>query len=221
MLSTAQAATIEKVRQNLIEFDAPSLEESVHSALDAGVGTLDIILGMADGMDEVGKMYEKGDFFLPELIMAGSTMAAGMAVLQPLLAGEEGAGGGSLGKVVLGTVKGDLHDIGKNLVRMMLEGARFEVIDLGVDVPPQKFVEALKENDAHLLALSALLTTTLKGMDDTIKALKTAGIREQVRVMIGGAPISQEFADQIGADGYAPSAVQAVGVAKRLFAIEE
>ncbi|MCX6078503.1 MAG: cobalamin-dependent protein [Chloroflexi bacterium] len=221
LLSTAQAAIIEQIRQNLIEFDASGVQASVHSALDAGIGTLDIILGMAYGMDEVGKMYEKGDFFLPELIMAGSTMAAGMAVLQPLLAGEEGAGGGSLGKVVLGTVKGDLHDIGKNLVRMMLEGARFEVIDLGVDVPPQKFVEALKEHDAHLLALSALLTTTLKGMDDTIKALKAAGMREQVRVMIGGAPISKEFADQIGADGYAPSAVQAVGVAKRLIGIEE
>lgn len=221
LLSTAQAVIIEQVRQNLIEFDGPGVQESVHSALDAGVGTLDIILGMADGMDEVGKMYEKGDFFLPELIMAGSTMAAGMAVLQPFLAGEEGTGGGPLGKVVLGTVKGDLHDIGKNLVRMMLEGARFEVIDLGVDVPPERFIDALKKHDAHLLALSALLTTTLKGMDDTIKALETAGIREKVRVMIGGAPISQEFADQIGADGYAPSAVQAVGVAKRLFGIEE
>jgi 5-methyltetrahydrofolate--homocysteine methyltransferase len=219
-LSAAQTTIIEQVRQRLIEFDGPGIQAAVQSALDAGLGTLEIILGMADGMDEVGKMYEKGDFFLPELIMAGSTMATGMAVLQPLLAGEEGASGGSLGKVVLGTVKGDLHDIGKNLVRMMLEGARFEVIDLGVDVPPQKFVEALKEHDAHLLAMSALLTTTLKGMDDTIKALKVAGIREQVRVMIGGAPISQEFANQIGADGYAPSAVQAVGEAKRLFGIE-
>lgn len=220
-LSAAQVAIIEQVRQRLIAFDGPGVQESVQTALDAGLGTLDIILGMADGMDEVGKMYEKGEFFLPDLIMAGSTMEAGMAVLQPLLAGEEGASGGSLGKVVLGTVKGDLHDIGKNLVRMMLEGARFEVVDLGVDVPPEKFVEALKEQDAHLLAMSALLTTTLKGMDDTIKALKAAGIREQVRVMIGGAPISQEYADQIGADGYAPSAVQAVSEAKRLFGIEE
>ncbi len=220
-LSAAQVTIIEQVRQRLIEFDGPGIQAAVQSALDAGLGTLEIILGMADGMDEVGKMYENGEFFLPELIMAGSTMATGMAVLQPLLASEGGASVGSMGKVVLGTVKGDLHDIGKNLVRMMLEGARFEVIDLGVDVPPQKFVEALKEHDAHLLALSALLTTTLKGMDDTIKALNAAGMREQVRVMIGGAPISQEFADQIGADGYAPSAVQAVGVAKRLFGIQE
>ncbi len=220
-LNAAQASAIDDVRQRLVAFDGPGVQRAVQAALDAGLGTFEIILGMADGMDEVGKMYEGGEFFLPELVMAGATMQAGMTVLQPLLAGEGGASGGSLGKVVLGTVKGDLHDIGKNLVRMMLEGARFEVIDLGVDVPPEKFVEVLKEQGAPLLAMSALLTTTLKGMKDTIQALEAAGMRRNVRVMIGGAPISQEYADQIGADGYAPSAVQAVAEAKRLLGLQD
>ena len=220
-LSTDQALALKQVRQHLVAFDGQGVQRAVQAALDAGLGTFDIILEMADGMDEVGKMYESGEFFLPELVMAGATMQAGMAVLQPLLAGQEGAGGGSLGKVVLGTVKGDLHDIGKNLVKMMLEGARIEVIDLGVDVSPERFVEVLKEQDAHLLAMSALLTTTLKSMKDTIQALDAAGLRKQVRVMIGGAPISQEYADQIGADGYAPTAVQAVGEAKRLLGFQD
>ena len=220
-LSTDQALAIEQVRRHLVTFDGQGVQRAVQAALDAGLGTFDIILAMADGMDEVGKMYESGEFFLPELVMAGATMQAGMTVLQPLLAGQEGASGASLGKVVLGTVKGDLHDIGKNLVKMMLEGARFEVVDLGVDVPPERFVDVLKEQDAPLLAMSALLTTTLKSMKDTIQALEAAGMRKQVRVMIGGAPISQEYADQIGADGYASTAVQAVGEAKRLLGFQD
>ena len=143
-------------------------------------------------------------------------MQAGMEVLQPALKAAGGAGRISKGKVILGTVKGDLHDIGKNLVRTMLEGAQFEVIDLGVDVPPEKFVEAVRLHQPQIVAMSALLTTTLKGMKMTVDALREAGLDGQVKVMIGGAPVSREYANQIGAQGYAESAVSAVYEATRL-----
>jgi 5-methyltetrahydrofolate--homocysteine methyltransferase len=178
-----------------------------------------IIDGMAAAMTEVGKLYESGDYFLPQLVMAGATMQDGMGVLTPLLKDEGGTEAISKGKVILGTVKGDLHDIGKNLVKIMLEGARFEVIDLGVDVGPDKFVEAVKDQGAKLVAMSALLTTTIRNMKLTMETLEAAGLRDQVKVMIGGAPLSREFANQIGAEGYASTAVGAVYEAERLLGV--
>jgi len=212
-----QQAALERVRDNLIIFDQDEVKQAVQAALKLEIRPFDIILqGLALGMQEVGRLYELGDYFLPQLVMAGATMQAAMGVLQPSLQGSGGTAAISKGKVILGTVKGDLHDIGKNLVRTMLEGASFEVIDLGVDVPPQKFVEAAKSHGAQLVALSALLTTTLQGMQQTVEALKAAGLAGCVRVMIGGAPVSREYADQIGAEGYAASAVGAIAEAERL-----
>jgi len=165
------------------------------------------------GMDIVGEKFKKNEFYVPELLIAARAMKTGMEVLRPILVGK---GVKSSGKVVLGTVQGDLHDIGKNLVGMMLEGAGFEIIDLGIDVSSEKFVEAVKENNAHLVGLSALLTTTMPYMKDVIKAMEEAGLREKIKIMIGGAPITQDYADEIGADGYAPDAASAVDKAKEI-----
>ena len=215
--SEEQQACLQDVRLSLAAFDTTGLQETIQKALLLGMLPFDIILfGMAEGMQMVGALYEQGEYFLPELVMAGATMQAGMEVLQPALKAAGGAGSISKGKVILGTVKGDLHDIGKNLVRTMLEGAQFEVIDLGVDVPPEKFVEAVRLHQPQIVAMSALLTTTLKGMKMTVDALREAGLDGQVKVMIGGAPVSREYADQISAQGYAESAVSAVYEATRL-----
>jgi 5-methyltetrahydrofolate--homocysteine methyltransferase len=212
-----QQGSLETVRQRLAAFDVSGLQQAVLDALQLELPPFDIILhGMAAGMQMVGALYEQGEYFLPELVLAGSTMQAGMEVLQPALKAAGGAQAISKGKVILGTVKGDLHDIGKNLVRTMLEGAQFEVIDLGVDVSPEKFVEAVRAHQPQILGMSALLTTTLKGMKMTVEALREAGLDEKVKVMIGGAPVSREYADQIGAPGYADSAVSAVYEAERL-----
>ena len=215
--SVVQQAGLQEVRQQLAAFDASGLQQAVQDALKIGLLPFEIILyGMAEGMQMVGKLYEQGEYFLPELVMAGATMQAGMEVLQPALKAAGGAQAISKGRVVLGTVKGDMHDIGKNLVRTMLDGAQFEVIDLGVDVPPEKFVEAVRHHQPQIVAMSALLTTTLKGMKMTIDALREAGLDGQVKIMIGGAPVSREYADQIGAQGYAESAVSSVYEAERL-----
>jgi len=163
-------------------------------------------------MDEVGRRYEEGDFFVPEMLIAARAMQSGLHVLKPhLVQGDVG----SAGKIVIGTVKGDLHDIGKNLVAMMLEGAGFEVIDLGTDVDPQRFVQSAKDG-AQVIGLSALLTTTMSNMAVTIDALKQAGVRDQVKVIVGGAPVTAEFAKQIGADGFAPDASTAARVVRQL-----
>jgi 5-methyltetrahydrofolate--homocysteine methyltransferase len=212
-----QQASLQEVRQCLAAFDPNNLQRAVLAALQIGLLPFDIILyGMAEGMQGVGALYEQGEYFLPELVLAGSTMQAGMEALQPALKAAGGAQAISKGKVILGTVKGDLHDIGKNLVRTMLEGAQFEVIDLGVDVSPEKFVEAVRTHRPAIVAMSALLTTTLKGMKMTVDSLHAAGLDGQVKVMIGGAPVSREYANQIGAQGYANSAVSAVYEAERL-----
>jgi len=219
-LTDQQTVAIERIRFCLVEFDQKGIKLAVQVALDAGLRPFDIIIhGMAQGMEDVGKLYEQGDYYLPELVMAGATMKDGMSVLQPIMAGEGGAGAASKGKIVLGTVQGDMHDIGKNLVRTMLEGASFQVVDLGVDVSPEKFIEAAKAENAQIIALSALLTTTLKGMKLTVEALQAAGLRDRVHVMIGGAPVSNKYAEQIGADGYASTAVGAVREAERLLSL--
>ena len=217
-LSREQRDALAHLQDCLLEFDGPGLAGAVQSALGAGLSPLDIVLrGMAAGMKQVGQLYEAGEFFLPQLVMAGATMKQGMVALEPLLQGTERAGGRHA--VVLGTVQGDLHDIGKNLVGMMLQGAGFAVFDLGVDVAPQRFVEAVVAQEADIVALSALLTTTMPNMGRVLDLLAESGLRERVKVMIGGAPISQAFADRIEADGYAADAVKAIEVAQRLLGV--
>jgi corrinoid protein of di/trimethylamine methyltransferase len=200
--------------QAILKGDARAASAAVHSALDHGAAPLDLLQTvMVPAMDEVGRAFECGDYFVPELLLAGRAMKAALEPLRPLLA----AGAAEpAGRVVIGTVAGDLHDIGKNIVISMLEGAGFAVTDLGVDVSPQKFVNAVRAKQPDLLCLSALLTVTMPAMRTTIGALSAAGLRDQVRVMVGGAPVSQAFADEIGADGYSDNAAAAVTLARKL-----
>jgi 5-methyltetrahydrofolate--homocysteine methyltransferase len=183
-------------------------------AIDEGVPAGDILNdGLVAGMSVVGEKFKANEFYVPEVLIAARAMKSAMALLRPLLA-ETGVQ--PKGTIVIGTVRGDLHDIGKNLVAMMLEGGGYEVIDLGVDVSPEKFVEAVQGGTARIVGLSALLTTTMPAMKDTIEALKEAGLRDRVAVLIGGAPVTQDYADEIGADGYAPDAASAVDKANEL-----
>jgi methylmalonyl-CoA mutase cobalamin-binding domain/chain len=168
---------------------------------------------MVPAMDEVGRRYEQEEYFVPELLLAARAMKGSLELLRPLLA-ERGAQ--PTGRVAIGTVKGDLHDIGKNLVASLLEGGGFEVIDLGADVPPERFIEAIQQKGVQVVALSALLTVTMPSMKLTIDALKDAGVRGGVKVMVGGAPVTQQYADEIGADGYSENASGAVAIARKL-----
>ena len=188
--------------------------QKVEQALKSGIDPVVILNeSLIAAMNEVGRLFEEGEYFVPEMLIAARAMQAGLAVLKPqlMIADVESAG-----KVVIGTVKGDLHDIGKNLVTMMLEGVGFEVQDLGTDVPPEKFVEAVRDSGADIVAMSALLTTTMPGMNHAITALEEAGLRESVKILVGGAPITESFASQIGADGFAADASRAVRIAKSL-----
>lgn len=190
----------------------------VHQALTTGVAPLAIIQqGLAPGMTEVGVRFKAGDYFLPEVLVSAKTMAAGVAILEPLLAG--GTQQEPLGTVLIGTVAGDVHDIGKNIVAMMLRGAGFAVTDLGVNVSSENFVDAVREHRPDILALSALLSTTMPAQEKTIAALAAAGLRDSVKIMVGGAPVKQKWADQIGAESYAADAVEAVDKAKELLGI--
>ncbi len=206
---------LEQIRASVIEGNAKAAEAQVQQALDAGEKP-DVVLNSAliPAMSEVGQKFEDGEYFVPEMLIAARAMQAGLKLLKPLLAA---SGAEPIGTVAIGTVKGDLHDIGKSLVAMMLEGAGFEIMDLGVDVTPEKFVAAVN-NGANVVAMSALLTTTMPNMQNTIKALTDAGLREKVHVMVGGAPVTEAYAKQIGADGYAPDASAAVRKAKELLA---
>ena len=218
-LPAAQEAALREVRERLISMDGEGIKAAVRDALGTGLAPFDIVtMGMAEGMAEVGRRYEEGDFFLPELVMAGGTMKEGMTVLGPLLKSDEGGKVRSKGTVLFGTVEGDLHDIGKNIVETLLEAAGYEVHDLGVGQSAASFVAKVRETDADVVAMSALLTTTMKNMAGVIEALEQAGLRERVRVMVGGAPITRDFANLIGAEGYAPDAVKAVREADRLMA---
>jgi 5-methyltetrahydrofolate--homocysteine methyltransferase len=170
---------------------------------------------MIPAMNEVGRRYEANEYFVPELLIAARAMKASLELIRPLLTAQ---GAEPAGRVVIGTVKGDLHDIGKNLVAAMLEGAGFEVIDLGVDVPAEKFIAAAQEKHATVIAMSALLTTTMGSMKTVIEAMKTSGVRGKIKVMIGGAPVTQKYADEIGADGYSNNANAAVALARKLVA---
>lgn len=194
--------------------DGEGLTVLIKEALDEGVSASEILNNMLiPGMDIVGEQMESGEMFIPEVLMVAQIMGGAVEVLKPLL-GEEG--GSQVGKVVIGTVKGDLHDIGKNLVCMMMESTGFQMIDLGVDVEPEKFVQAIKDTDCDIIALSALLTTTMGMIKRTVEAITESGYRDKVKIIIGGAPVSQEFSDTIGADGYADDAGSASKLAKAL-----
>jgi 5-methyltetrahydrofolate--homocysteine methyltransferase len=208
------ADILEKIASNLYDGEDGQVAELVQEALDQGMGPEEVLSGgLIAGMDVVGKDFKAGDLFVPEVLIAARAMHAGMAVLRPLLAESDIP---SAGKYVIGTVEGDLHDIGKNLVRMMLEGAGFETVDLGTDVKADAFVEAVREHQPVLLGMSALLTTTMVNMRGTIEALTEAGLRDSLKIMVGGAPVTAAFAEEVGADAYAPDAASAVDVARSL-----
>jgi 5-methyltetrahydrofolate--homocysteine methyltransferase len=205
---------ISAIYQAVLEGDADATKQGVEAALQAGLQANTIMQdGLIAAMGEVGRQYEEGEFFVPEMLISARAMQAGLGPLKPLLAQ---SGMKSTGMIVIGTVKGDLHDIGKNLVGMMLEGAGFEVIDLGTDVTPEKFVDAVRQRQPQIVAMSALLTTTMSNMGNTIQALKDAGVRDQVKVIIGGAPVTDDYARKIGADGFSPDASSAARLAKSL-----
>ena len=207
-------ADLKQIAENLIQGKAEKVKELVQKAVDEGEDVEKILNeALLAGMSVVGDKFKRNEFYVPEVLIAARAMKAGMEVIRPFLVEKNIKGEGT---VVLGTVKGDLHDIGKNLVGMMLEGAGFEVVDLGVDIPAEKFVEEIKKTDAQIVGMSALLTTTMPAMKDVIAALTKEGIRKNVKVMIGGAPVTQDYADEIGADGYAPDAASAVDKAKEL-----
>lgn len=204
---------LEKIKNYLINFDIENLKKECKEAIDKGISPYRIIMdGMSKGMDIVGKKYEEGKFFLSDLIMAGETMKEGMEVLKPYLKESEIK---KIGKVVIGTIKGDLHDIGKNIVATLLTAAGFEVIDLGVDVSPEKFLEAIREYKPNILGMSALLTTTMIEMENVIKEIEKFGLRKDIKIIVGGAPLNEEFARKIGADAYAIDAVTGVNICKK------
>jgi corrinoid protein of di/trimethylamine methyltransferase len=196
--------------------DAKTAKTITEQALAGGVEPLHLVQAfMMPAMAEVGRRFECNDYFVPELLLSARAMKAALELIRPLLVA---SGTEPVGRVALGTVKGDLHDIGKNLVGAMLEGGGYEVIDLGVNVTPEQFVAAVKEKKANIVAMSALLTTTMPAMKTTIEALEQAGVRQQVKVLVGGAPISQKYAQEIGADGYSESAAGAVAAARKVCA---
>jgi 5-methyltetrahydrofolate--homocysteine methyltransferase len=198
----------------IVKGNAKKAEEITRAALAAKVDPTELVQKyMIPAMDDVGKRFECNEYFVPELLIAARAMKISLALITPYLVEK---GSQPTGRVVIGTVQGDLHDIGKNLVASMLEGGGFQVVDLGVDVPPQKFVEAAKEKDGTIVALSALLTTTMTTMKAVIEALQQAGLRQKTKVIIGGAPITQQYSDEIGADGYSDNASSAVALARKL-----
>ena len=209
---------LERIKESLISGDIEQTEELTSSALQAGVSAKEILdKGLIPGLDVVGKRFQEGEYFFPELLVSGEAMKASLARLKPELAKSSSA---TVGKYIIGTVKGDIHDIGKNIVIMMLEGNGWEVTDLGIDVPVEDFVKAVKEKDCQILGMSALLTTTIPRLAETIEALKAEGLRDKVRVMVGGVSVTKEHADTIGADAFGKDAVDAVAEAKKLIGKE-
>lgn len=207
-------ARIEELYEAVLAGDKSTAEHLTREAIEASADPQSLIdQGMIPAMDEVGRRFEEEEYFVPELLLSARAMKAALAIVTPLLSE---SGGSHKGRVVIGTVQGDLHDIGKNLVSSMLEGAGFEVIDLGTDVSPEQFVTAVEENAADLVGLSALLTATMPSMKTTIEAFEAAGIRDRVKVMVGGAPLSTDYAEEIKADAYADNATAAVRTAQAL-----
>lgn len=198
----------------ILDGDVTGAQDGVQAALATNLEPGDILgEGMIAAMREVGKRFEEGDYYVPEMLVAARAMQEALSLLKPSLVASDVKAAGT---VAIGTVKGDLHDIGKNLVKLMLEGAGFEVKDLGVDVPPERFAEAISGGDVDIVALSALLTTTMPHMKTTIDVIQAAGLRDRVKIIIGGAPVTQEYADQIGADGFSADASSAPGLAQSL-----
>lgn len=207
-------SALEEIREGIMDGDMQLVQDKVNEALETGVEAPVILRqGLIPAMAEVGRLFEAGEYFVPEVLIAARAMKAGLTILKPKLIEADVE---PVGTVAAGTVKGDLHDIGKNLVCMMLEGAGFEIMDLGTDVSPESFVDAVKNEGVDLVAMSALLTTTMPNMKTTLDALQEAGVRDKVRVMVGGAPVTQAYADEIGADGYAADASRAATLAKQL-----
>ncbi len=207
---------LSKLHDSILKGDTKTAVAVTRQALDAGVNPMEIVTGcMVPAMDEVGRRFEAEEYFVPELLLAARAMKGALELIRPLLAAR---GAQPAGRVIIGTVKGDLHDIGKNLVGSMLEGAGFEVIDLGADVAPDAFAEAVKAKNADLIALSALLTVTMPSMKATVEALSRHGVRDRVKVIIGGAPVTRDFAAAIGADGYGENATSAVTLARTMVA---
>ncbi len=204
----------EELATAVLEGNGDAVPGLVHKGLDEGKTAKEILdNGLIVGMDEVGVRFKRGDMFVPEVLMSAEAMKAGMTILRPLLAEAKEE---MMGTIVIGTVEGDLHDIGKNLVAMMCEGSGFEIVNLGFDQPPQAFIDAIKEHQPDVVGMSALLTTTMRAMGHTIKAIEEAGLRDQIKIMVGGAPVDQDFADRIGADGYGSNGPAASDLAKRL-----
>ncbi|RLC63499.1 MAG: cobalamin-binding protein [Chloroflexi bacterium] len=204
----------ERLSTAVLEGDAEKAAKLTRKALDKGLVPKEILdNGLVVGMNEVGVRFKRGDMFVPEVLMSADAMAAGMELLRPELVA---SGAKLIGKILLGTVKGDLHDIGKNLVGMMCEGAGFEIVDIGFDAEPEKFIAAVKEHQPDVVGMSAMLTTTMRAMGHTIKAIEEAGLRDRVKIMVGGAPVDAEFAKRIGADGYGSNAPAGVDLAKQL-----
>jgi len=207
-------ALYEQIADEVVKGKADAVKELVNKAISDGISAEDILNnGLVAGMNIVGEKFKNNEFFIPEVLVSARAMTAGLGILNPLLAE---ANVKAKGKVVIGTVKGDLHDIGKNIVGMMLQGAGYEIVDLGADVPKEKFIESVEKEDAQLVGMSALLTTTMIYMQEVIQGLKDAGLRDKVRVIIGGAPVTQAYADKIEADGYAPDAASAIDLAESL-----
>ena len=207
---------LEDLREKTMKGKRKETGPLVQQALDEGIDPQEILDAMIEAMGVIGDRFSKGECFVPEMLVAARAMSAGTDVLKPAMAAE---GTEPLGHAVIGTVKADMHDIGKNLVRMMIEGKGVEIEDLGVDVPPETFVEYIQNHpECKVVCLSALLTTTMPALEETIKAIEDAGLREQVKIMVGGAPVTQEFADQIGADAYTPDAGAAAEKIAELFA---
>jgi len=210
-------ATLQDLAQSIIAGNLEQVKSQVNSLISSGTDPLTIINdGLIAGMNVVGARFKAGDMFVPEVLMCAKSMSAGLELVKPLIADKKVE---SQGKILLGTVKGDLHDIGKNLVAMMMESGGLEVINLGIDIAPEKFVAAVREHQPQIVAMSALLTTTMPYMKDTIEMLEEEGLRDQVKVIVGGAPVTQEFANSIGADGYAPDAASATDLCKELLGI--
>jgi 5-methyltetrahydrofolate--homocysteine methyltransferase len=208
---------LQDIRDKTVVGDRNAVEQLVGQAVEEGVPAGEIISGyLIPALAEVGDRFERGEIFVPEMLLAARAMQTGVSVLEPFLMGSEVE---KVGRMVIGTVKGDLHDIGKNLVRMMFEAAGFDVIDIGIDVSAEAFVGAVKENNPDIVGMSALLTTTLPAVGTTIEALVKAGVRDSVKVLVGGAPVTQAYADRVGADGYAPDAAAAARRGKELLGL--
>lgn len=208
---------LNKLFEAIVNGDANTSRNITEQALAEAIDPLELVNKyLVPAMDEVGRRFQCNDYFVPELLIAARAMKASLELLRPRLAAR---GDKPIGRVAIGTVRGDMHDIGKNLVASLLEGGGFEVIDLGVNVEPEKFIETVREKNATIVAMSALLTTTMPAMRTTIQALKDAGVRNQVKVLIGGAPITQKYAEEIGADGYSENAVGAVALAKKAVSV--